>query len=161
MATCVLDERELQGFQIRKNQLDRLAREQSKVGRYLIVPASARMKLQSNRPDLLRERCFDEGVDILIRHRLHFIRRILGENAFEAAVNGLPFLFVEDAGAEEPLGVRAACADIDFEKNGIDRQRSIHLFEDRVLVFFKPSLPEFHTSRDTTSIERTQEVPGD
>ena len=30
IAACVLDERQLQGFQIRKNQLDRLAREQSK-----------------------------------------------------------------------------------------------------------------------------------
>ena len=41
---------------------------------------------------------------------------------------------------------------IEVISNGIDRQRSIHLFEDGILLFFKPSLPEFHISRDRVSI---------
>ena len=158
----VLDERELQCFEIRKNQFDRLAREQSKVRRHLIVPASAGVKFQSNRPDLLCERCFDEGVDVLIRHRLDFVGRVLAENAFEAAIDRLPLFFVEDAGAEETPGVSAAGAHIDFEKNSIDRQRSIHLFEDGVLLLFKPSLPEFHIfrdrARDRTDCRQSQEI---
>src|SRR5262249_26994593 len=40
--------------------------------------------------------------------------------------------------------VRAACADVDFEKHGIDRKRSIHFLEDRILFFFEPSFPELH-----------------
>ena len=75
----------------------------SEVRRHLIVPAAARVKFQRDRPDLLRERRFDEGVDVFVRHRLHFVRRILAENAFESAVDGLPFFFVEDAGAKQPL----------------------------------------------------------
>ena len=105
------------------------------------------MQLAGDGAHLFRQRRFDESVDILIGHRLHFVRRILTQDAFKAAVDGLPFFLGKDARTKQPLGVRSARADIDLEKNSIDRKRSIHFFEDGILIFFKPSLPEFHTSR--------------
>jgi hypothetical protein len=57
--------------------------------------------------------------------------------------------------------VRPAGAHIDIEKDSIDRKRSIHLLEDRILVLFKPSLPKFHISRGKAGIALLTEVPED
>src|SRR5678815_171673 len=154
----IFDKCQLKRFEVRENELDRLACEQSKVCRDLVVATSAGMEFERNRADFFSQCGLDKSVDIFIRHRLHFVRRILTEDAFQPAIDRLPFLFVENAGAEQTPGVSTARADIDFEKNRVDGQRSIHLLEDRVLLLFKPSLPEFHISRDRALLERTPGV---
>ena len=119
------------------------------------------MELQGDGADFLEQSGFDEGMNVFIWQRLHFIGRVLGEDSFKAAINGLPFVLANDTCAQKPFRMGLAGAHIDLEKNSIDRKRSIQLFEDGILIFLKPSLPEFHIFRGKAGIAPLTEVPED
>src|SRR5262245_43762418 len=97
-------------------------------------------------------------MDVLVGHRFYFVGRILAENTLQATINCLPLLGTEDSCAEKALRMCPTGTHIDLEKDSIDRKRSIHLFEDGVLILFKSSLPEFHIFRDRAGIARMQAV---
>src|SRR5688572_30865781 len=110
------------------------------------------MELQSGGADFLDKGGFDERMNVFVRQRLHFIGRVLTEDTFKAAINALPFVLGKDASTQKPFRMGLAGAHIDLEKNSIDRKRSIQLFEDGILIFLKPSLPEFHIFRGKAGI---------
>src|SRR4051812_32915414 len=99
------------------------------------------MELAGCRTDLRGEGRFNEGMNIFVRSGLHLLGTIFGKDLFEALIDGLPFLLREDAATQQRACVRAAGADIDVKEDGVDAERPVHLFENRVAFLLKPSLP--------------------
>ena len=87
------------------------------------------------------QRRFDEGVDIFVGSGLDLIRSVFGENLLEALINGFPFFLRKNSAAEQRARMRAAGANIDVEEDGVDAERPVHLFENRIALLLKPSLP--------------------
>ena len=89
---AAFDESDLQGFDVRQNQADRLPDEQSEIGRDLVVAAAAGVQFQRGRADLAGQRRFDEGMDVFVRRRLDLLGSVLSEDLFQTLIDGLPLV---------------------------------------------------------------------
>src|SRR2546426_11866392 len=84
-------------------------------------------------------------MDVFVRAGLDLLGRVFRKNLFETLVDGGPFLLGEHATTQQRSRMRTAGPDVDFEKNRVDSERPVHLFEKRVALLLKPTLPKFHT----------------
>ena len=80
-------------------------------------------------------------MNIFVRARFDLLGGVLGEKLLETLVDGLPFVLGQHAAAQQRARVRPAGADVDFEKNGVDSERPVHFFENRIALLLKPTLP--------------------
>ena len=111
----------------------------------MVVPAAASVQLTGNRTNLGGERRFNERMNVFVRAGLDLLGRVFRKNLFETLVDGGPFLLGEHATTQQRSRMRTAGPDVDFEKNRVDSERPVHLFENRVALLLKPTLPKFHT----------------
>lgn len=141
MHSSSFKQRKLQPFKIPEDDADCFADKQSKVRCYLVVAAPAGMQFSRSRAYFGSQCRFDEGMDIFIGSGLDLIRSVFGEDLLQALINGFPFVLTKNSAPEQRVRVRPAGANINGEEDSVDAKRPVELFENRVALLLKPSLP--------------------
>ena len=80
-------------------------------------------------------------MDIFIGSGLDLIRSVFGEDLLQALINGFPFVLTKNSAPEQRARVRPAGANINGEEDSVDAKRPVDLFENRIALLLKPSLP--------------------